>query len=58
MQGVIYKCDPDNDTRTKIKEVPEADVVSRIEGCWQEQIYFTLGSKPFDKSVGLSPSHT
>ena len=53
MQGVIYKYDPESDSRTKIKEVPESDIVARLEGCWQEQIYFTRGSKSFDKSVSV-----
>ncbi|KAL9055693.1 MAG: hypothetical protein Q9162_003419 [Coniocarpon cinnabarinum] len=51
MTGVIFKYDPDNDTRVRIKDVPDSDVVVRLEGCWHEQIYFTLGSKSFDKSL-------
>lgn len=51
MVGVIYRYDPDNDKTTRIKDVPESDVLARLEGCWHEQIYYTRGSKPFDKSV-------
>ena len=51
MQGVIFRYDPEKDNKNKIKEVSEADIVARLEGCWHDQIYFTLGSKPFDKSV-------
>lgn len=47
--GVIFKYDPNNDTITKIKDVPEKDVLGRIEGNWQDKIYYTLGSKPFAK---------
>ena len=54
MQGVLFKYDPDNDNKTRTKDVPEADIIGRVEGCWQEQIYFTPGSKPFDKSVGVT----
>ena len=50
MVGVIYKYDPDNDTKTRIKDIPDSDIVARVEGCWHEQIYYTLGSKAFDKS--------
>lgn len=51
MQGVVFKYDPDNDTKTRIKDVPEGDILARIEGCWHDQIYFTKGNKAFDKSV-------
>ena len=40
--GVVYKYDPATDNRTKIKEVPEKDVLARIEGCWHDQVYYTL----------------
>lgn len=47
--GVIFKYDPNNDSTTKVKDVSEKDVLARIEGCWQDKIYYTLGSKPFNK---------
>ncbi|KAF2793361.1 oxysterol-binding protein-like protein [Melanomma pulvis-pyrius CBS 109.77] len=50
VEGVIFTYDPDNDTKTKIKEVPDKDVLARIEGCWQDKIYYTLGSQPFNKA--------
>jgi hypothetical protein len=49
--GVIYNYDPDDDTKTKIKEVPETDIVGRIEGCWMDKIYYTLGNTPFAKAT-------
>ncbi|KAH8724622.1 hypothetical protein GQ44DRAFT_617900 [Phaeosphaeriaceae sp. PMI808] len=49
VQGVIYKYDPKNDTITKIKDVADKDVLARIEGCWQDKIYYTIGNKPFNK---------
>ena len=39
--GVIYKYDPDYDSITRAKDVPEEDVLARIEGSWQDQIQFT-----------------
>ena len=50
--GVIYKYDPDDDSITRVKDVPEEDVLARIEGSWQDQIQFT----PSGSSVrGSSP---
>ncbi|OJD25273.1 hypothetical protein ACJ73_03360 [Blastomyces percursus] len=40
--GVIFRYDPENDNKFKIKDVPESDVLARIEGCWHEKIYYTL----------------
>ncbi|KAF2827641.1 hypothetical protein CC86DRAFT_290000 [Ophiobolus disseminans] len=49
VQGVIFKYDRNNDTTTKIKEVSDKDILARIEGCWQDKVFYTLGSKPFSK---------
>jgi hypothetical protein len=49
VHGVIFKYDPKNDNITKIKDVSDKDVLARIEGNWQEKVYYTLGSKPFAK---------
>ena len=44
--GVIYNYDPEDDNKKRIKDVPERDILARIEGCWYEQLYYTLtGSK-------------
>lgn len=42
VQGVIYTCDPQNDDRTRIRDVPEKDVLARLEGCWTDQVHYTL----------------
>jgi len=42
VQGVIYRYNPESEKLTVIKDVPKKDIVARIEGCWQEKIYFTL----------------
>lgn len=53
--GVIFKYDPKNDTTIKIRDVAEKDVLARIDGCWQDKVYYTLGNKPFNKvSVSFS----
>ncbi|KAF2732816.1 hypothetical protein EJ04DRAFT_578122 [Polyplosphaeria fusca] len=48
--GVIFKYDPNNDTKTKIKDVSDKDVLGRVEGCWQDKVYYTLGKEPFSKA--------
>ena len=46
VNGVVYNYDPDNDNKTRIKDVPDKDVLARLEGCWHDQISYTLqGSK-------------
>ncbi|KAF2198613.1 oxysterol-binding protein-like protein [Delitschia confertaspora ATCC 74209] len=50
VQGVIFTYDPDSDNKIKIKDVPDKDVLGRIEGNWQDKVYYTLGSQPFAKS--------
>jgi hypothetical protein len=55
LQGVVFKYDPKADNITKIKDVSDKEVLARIEGNWQDKIYYTLGSKPFAKvSVSIS----
>jgi hypothetical protein len=48
--GVIFTYDPENDIMTKIKDVPENLILGRVEGNWQDKIYYTLGSQPFNKA--------
>lgn len=49
-EGVIFSYDPNNDATSHIKDVSEKDILARIEGCWTDKVYFTLGSEPFAKS--------
>ena len=46
MTGIVYRYDPEDDRYTRIKDVPEKEIVARVEGCWQEQIYYTLVAEP------------
>ncbi|KAI1485136.1 hypothetical protein F5X96DRAFT_674920 [Biscogniauxia mediterranea] len=48
VEGVIFKYDPDNDTKVRIKDVPDSDVVARLSGAWKDKIVFTLGPKPVE----------
>lgn len=54
MEGIIFKYDPENDDKIKIKDVPEEDIVVRLGGPWKEKIQFTVGSKPFVSSWSSS----
>jgi oxysterol-binding protein-related protein 9/10/11 len=51
VEGVIFSYDPENDNKAqKIKDVPEKDVIGRIEGSWMDKVYYTLGNGPFAKA--------
>ncbi|KAG8630131.1 hypothetical protein KVT40_001750 [Elsinoe batatas] len=49
VQGVIYKCDVEKDNTVKIKDVPEKDVIGRLDGSWQDKVWFSKGSTAFNK---------
>lgn len=46
VNGVVYTYDPETDNKSRIKDVPEKHILARLEGCWHDQVYYTLpGSK-------------
>ena len=45
VEGVIFRYDPENDNKTRIRDVPEKDVLARISGTWREAIYYSIGPK-------------
>ncbi|KAL8830833.1 MAG: hypothetical protein Q9170_005560 [Blastenia crenularia] len=54
--GVIFKYDPENDNKTKIKDVSEKDILAKIEGCWQDKVHYTLkDEKDSQLLVDLNP---
>ena len=54
--GVIFRYDPDDDTKTKIKDVPDSDILARIDGCWHDRIYYALaGSTDSQLLVDIVP---
>jgi hypothetical protein len=54
--GVIFRYDPDDDNRTKIKDVPDSDILARIDGCWHDRITYTLtGSTESQLLVDIVP---
>ena len=49
VEGVMYKCNVESDKTTKISDVPDKDILGRIDGNWREKVYFSPGSTPFKK---------
>jgi hypothetical protein len=49
VEGVIFRYDPENDNKTRVKDVPDKDVLARVSGNWKDKLYFSLGPK----SVGF-----
>jgi hypothetical protein len=45
VEGVIFRYDPENDNKTRIKDIPDKDVLARVFGNWKEKMYFSLGPK-------------
>lgn len=42
VEGLIFRYNPDKDTTTRVKDVPESDVLCKISGSWHGKIYYTL----------------
>ncbi|KAJ5766445.1 uncharacterized protein N7511_004061 [Penicillium nucicola] len=56
MEGVIFRYNKDKDTVTRIKDVPEGDIIARITGSWHGKIYFTVaGSKDARLLIDITP---
>ncbi len=45
VEGVVFRYDPENDDKTQLKDVPEKDIVARINGNWKDKMYFSLSPK-------------
>ena len=56
VDGVVFKYDPENDTKLRIRDVPDEDVLVRLNGPWREKVVFTLGPKPV-VSLAVMPGH-
>jgi len=57
VEGVVFRYDPEKDDKTRIRDVPEKDVLARISGNWKEKILLSLGPKSESSTVliDLSP---
>lgn len=51
VEGVVFRYDPENDNITRIRDVPEKDILGRISGTWKEKVYFSPGSKPAEPKL-------
>jgi hypothetical protein len=51
VEGVVFKYDPENDDKTRIRDVPDEDVLARLNGPWKEKVVFTLGPQPVVSSL-------
>lgn len=50
VEGVIFRYTPATETITRLKDVPDKDILGRVEGCWHDKVYYTLGSESFGKN--------
>ncbi|KAL3486177.1 putative oxysterol binding protein [Aspergillus germanicus] len=56
VEGVIFRYNPDKDTITRIKDVPEGDALAKISGSWHGQLYYTLaGSSEPQLLIDIAP---
>jgi hypothetical protein len=54
IDGVIFRYDPENDTQTRVQDVPEEDILIRLSGPWREKVVFSIGPKPVVSSPTAS----
>ncbi|KAL3458493.1 putative oxysterol binding protein [Aspergillus heterothallicus] len=56
VEGVVFRYNPDKDTITRIKDVPEGDVLAKISGSWHGQLFYTLaGSSEPQLLIDIAP---
>ena len=55
IDGVIFRYDPDNDTKARVQDVPDEDVLARLSGPWRERVIFTLGPRPVVRNARTPP---
>lgn len=54
VEGIIFRYDPENDNKVNIKDVPEEDILVRLQGPWKNKVVFTPGSKPVASKYSVS----
>ena len=45
VEGVIFRYDPESDNITRIRDVPEKDILARTSGNWREKLYYSIGPR-------------
>ncbi|KAF5136850.1 Oxysterol-binding protein-like protein 1 [Metarhizium anisopliae] len=38
IDGVVFRYDPENDTKTRVQDVPDEDILIRLSGPWREKL--------------------
>lgn len=57
VHGLVFRYDPSDDKYTRIKDVPDKDILVKLEGCWQEQItYIIPNSAAVNEQNDLEPT--
>lgn len=46
VEGIVFRYDPGNDNKTRIRDVPDNEILARVGGNWKEKVFFSLGPKP------------
>jgi hypothetical protein len=54
VEGVIFRYDPANDDKKRIRDVPEEDILARTSGNWRDKLYYSLAPKFVRPSPSLS----
>ena len=49
LDAVIFRYDPEKDDKSRVKDVPEKDILARVSGNWKDKLYVSFGAK---SSVG------
>lgn len=45
VDGIVFRYDPANDNKMRVKDVPDKDVLARVTGNWKDKMYYTIGPK-------------
>ncbi|OQV10972.1 hypothetical protein CLAIMM_14887 [Cladophialophora immunda] len=57
VHGLIFRYDPSDDKYSRVKDVPEKDILVKLEGCWQEQIVYTIpNSAAVKETTNIEPT--
>ncbi|KAH8595260.1 hypothetical protein B0O99DRAFT_687102 [Bisporella sp. PMI_857] len=45
VEGLVFRYDPENDDKTKLRDVLDKDILLRISGNWKDKLYYSVGAK-------------
>ena len=55
VKGVIFTYDPSHDTKNRIKDVLDKDILARLEGSWHDEITYTIAGSKVKTPSEISP---